>query len=168
MALPYPGSRAAVRQFFQTRANKLFPPQVGPCEADWSQPEALAALSVNSVITTPESGASLPAGQPFTVEGYAIGAETTPVKMVELSRDGGQTGQTVEVEETPAHSRARANLGAWRLWRTTVALPPGQHSLTVRATDTSGNQQPSELASVWNFKVYMNNAWHRVIIHVDL
>jgi sulfite oxidase len=36
-----------------------------------------------------------------------------------------------------------------------------------RAYDTAANAQPERLESVWNFKGYMNNAWHRVPIRAD-
>jgi sulfite oxidase len=144
--------------FFQTKAYKVFPPEVGPAEADWTQPEALAALVVNSVITRPQAGTVLPAEQPLVVEGYAIGGGNAPVETVEVSSDGGQTWQVVDMVGAPLENSP----WAWRLWRATLQLPPGRHWLTVRATDAVGNRQPSDMASLWNFKGYMNNAWHRL------
>jgi Mo-co oxidoreductase dimerisation domain len=32
----------------------------------------------------------------------------------------------------------------------------------VRAWDSAANTQPENPENVWNFKGYMNNAWHRV------
>lgn len=160
--------------FFQTRAYKVFPSQVGPNEADWSQSEALAGLNVNSVITMPQDGATLPVGKPLIIEGYAVGAEGHAVEKVELSLDQGKTWQPAEFIEHPVGVETAsmsvpaspANSWNWRLWQTTLQLPPGQHCLVVRATDDAGNQQPPDLASVWNFKGYMNNAWHRVNLDV--
>jgi len=45
-------------------------------------------------------------------------------------------------------------------------LEPGKYQLVVRAIDTSANTQPQDISQVWNFKGYMNNAWHRVNIEV--
>ena len=43
-------------------------------------------------------------------------------------------------------------------------LPPGTHGLVVRAWDSAANSQPETIASTWNFKGYVNNAWHRIRI----
>ena len=37
----------------------------------------------------------------------------------------------------------------------------------VRAWDASKQTQPEDMRPLWNFKGYMNNAWHRVKIHVS-
>lgn len=150
--------------FFQTRAYKVFPPEVGPGEADWSQPEALAALVVNSVITRPQAGTALPVAQPLVVEGYALGGEDAPVEMVELSWDGGQNWQAVDMVAGPLENSRSP--WAWRLWRTSLQLPLGRHRLTVRATDAAGNRQPPDMAALWNFKGYMNNAWYRLEVEL--
>jgi hypothetical protein len=39
------------------------------------------------------------------------------------------------------------------------------HALAVRAWDTAANTQPATAAEIWNFKGYMNNAWHRITLH---
>lgn len=149
--------------FFQTKAYKVFPPEVGPAEADWTQPEALAAQVVNSVITRPQAGTVLPAELPLVVEGYALGGGNAPVETVELSFDEGQTWQVVDMANAPLENSP----WAWRLWRTTLQLPPGRHYLIVRATDAAGNRQPSDMAALWNFKGYMNNAWHRLEVELQ-
>jgi sulfite oxidase len=48
-----------------------------------------------------------------------------------------------------------------------VSLPAGEHELAARAWDSSANTQPEAPGPLWNFKGYMNNAWHRVRISVD-
>ena len=45
-------------------------------------------------------------------------------------------------------------------------LAQGQHEIVVRAWDSAANSQPETIASVWNFKGYVNNAWHRVGVTV--
>ncbi|MBW3592511.1 MAG: hypothetical protein KY396_02340, partial [Actinobacteria bacterium] len=37
----------------------------------------------------------------------------------------------------------------------------GEHEVVVRAWDSAANTQPEDVASVWNPRGYMNNAWHR-------
>jgi sulfite oxidase len=48
-----------------------------------------------------------------------------------------------------------------------VELAPGTHTLVVRAVDSAAQIEPEDLHSVWNFKGYCSNAWHRVAITVD-
>ena len=148
--------------FFQTKAYKLFPPQVSAAEADWLKAEALGAVRINSVITNPLPDAVLPANQPFTIEGYAIGAENTSVASVEVSLDEGQAWQSTELV-TPCRDP-----WTWQLWKITLTLPPGNYGLVVRAADSANNRQPADFGAVWNFKGYMNNAWQRININVRM
>ena len=54
---------------------------------------------------------------------------------------------------------------AWRHWRTTVDLAPGEHEIVVRAWDSSAATQPEDEAALWNPKGYVNNARPRVRVH---
>jgi sulfite oxidase len=51
---------------------------------------------------------------------------------------------------------------AWRHWRATVELAPGEHEIVVRAWDSSAATQPETEAALWNPKGYVNNARPRV------
>ena len=51
---------------------------------------------------------------------------------------------------------------AWRHWRITVDLAPGEHEILVRAWDSSAATQPEDEAALWNPKGYVNNARPRV------
>jgi len=55
---------------------------------------------------------------------------------------------------------------AWRLWRCELELEPGEREIIVRAVESSANVQPEQPDSLWNFKGYVNNAWHRVHVRV--
>ena len=54
---------------------------------------------------------------------------------------------------------------AWRHWRITVDLAPGEHEILVRAWDSSAATQPEDEAALWNPKGYVNNARPRVRVH---
>ena len=54
---------------------------------------------------------------------------------------------------------------AWRHWRITVDLAPGDHEILVRAWDSSAATQPEDEAALWNPKGYANNARPRVRVH---
>jgi len=46
-------------------------------------------------------------------------------------------------------------------------LDPDAHQLVVRAWDSSGWTQPQDIRQVWNWKGYLNNAWHRVNVVIE-
>ncbi|MFP3939490.1 MAG: molybdopterin-dependent oxidoreductase [Thermoanaerobaculia bacterium] len=139
--------------FYQQRAYKLFPPEVGPEDADWEAAPMLGELSVTSAICRPADAATVLPGR-VAVEGYALGGNGQAVAAVELSTDGGATWQPARHEEAPP--------GVWTLWRAEVELPEGEHELVCRARDSGGAEQPEGIEGLWNFKGYMNTARHRV------
>ncbi len=143
---------------YEARDYKLFPPEITRQTVDWSRAKPMEDLILNAVITTPQEGDTLAAG-PTRIQGYAITGEGTPVERVELSVDGGKTWTTANIVE-------RADPYAWCFWEVTVALAPGDCRLIVRAWDASKQTQPEDMSRVWNFAGYMNNAWHRVNIHL--
>src|SRR2546426_4129895 len=144
---------------YQARDYKLFPPEITAQTADWSRAKPIEDLTLNAVITTPREGETVAAG-PTRIQGYAITGEGTPVERVELSVDGGKTWTTANIVE-------RADPYAWCFWEVTVALAPGDCQLIVRAWDASRQTQSEDVRPLWNFKGYMNDAWHRVKIHVS-
>lgn len=145
--------------FFQTRDYKVFPPQISAENVDWNEGQTLAEVGLNAVICAPDNGARLPSGG-ITVKGYAVASGGHTLTTVEISTDDGQSWRRAELT-------GEAQPWTWRLWRAELRLPPGDHTLVVRAADTSGKAQPSDLSAVWNFRGYMNNAWHRVRVRVD-
>lgn len=144
---------------FQAEAYKLFPPDVREETADWKNAPMLGGLIVNSVIGCPQDGERLPAGK-TRIKGYALAHEDEQVARVELSLDGGNLWREV-------HFVGENERSAWRLWECDIDLAPGDYELVVQAVDSAGNMQPESIAETWNFKGYMNNAWHRVRIHVS-
>jgi sulfite oxidase len=145
---------APSENYFQAHAYKTFPPDVGPQTVRWEDGFMLHDLPLNSVIWDPVPGSSVPAGE-VTVRGWAMANRGEVIAKVELSADGGRTWQTAELTE-------RGNRWTWNFWAATVTLPKGSHTLIARATDSAGNTQPESVDQLWNFKGYMNNAWHRV------
>jgi sulfite oxidase len=144
---------------FQARDYKTFPPDITGATVDWTRGRTVEDLILNAVITTPGDGETVSPG-PALVEGYAIAGEEAPVERVEVSIDGGKTWTTGTIVE-------RADPYAWCFWEVALDLSPGDCVLIVRAWDVSSRTQPEEIGPVWNFKGYMNNAWHRVKVHVS-
>ena len=136
-----------------------FPNQPGqPGEA--VKPEdthPLTALTVKSVISAPNDGASLKKGK-VTVHGAAWAGEADIAK-VEISTDNGATWNATRL----AHDQARY---AWRLWSYDwKAGNSGDYTILSRATDNRGRTQPS--TAVWNPSGYLYNAIDQVNIHVS-
>ena len=89
------------------------------------------------------------------MRGYAFAGGERHVARVDVSLDGGATWSQAELLD---------DLGpwAWRHWRTTVDLAPGEHEIVVRAWDSSAATQPEDEAALWNPKGYVNNARPRI------
>jgi len=143
---------------YQMLDYKLFPPDITAETADWNNGKVIEDLILNTVINTPQENQTLPAG-PTRIQGYAIATDENPVQRVELSVDGGKSWIAANIVE-------RADPYAWCFWETTVTLSPGDHQLIARAWDIADQTQPEYPEHIWNFRGYMNNAWHRVNIHL--
>ncbi len=122
-------------------------------------PEAMCiieSMPVKSLITSPESGATVKAGKPVLLSGQAWAGDLAVASM-SVSADFGQTWQLAEL------ARPRNRL-AWQQWQARLTLPgTGYFELWARATDSLGRSQPM-LVPGWNPKGYLNNACHRVAV----
>lgn len=144
--------------YFQTKAYRVQRQPSPNDPRDVSAGTALSGIALNAVILEPRSGETLLPG-PVTVRGWAIGSTGRPVTKVEVSPNAGH-------DWIEAGMMVAGNEWSWSFWEATLLLPAGRHSLTVRATDSSGAAQPASLEEVWNVKGYGNNAWHRVEVEV--
>ncbi len=96
----------------------------------------------------------------MSIQGYALASEGHYVERVELSSDGGATWTRATFLDQPQP-------WTWCFWEVIAPLAPGAHELIVRASDSAGCTQPADLRQVWNWKGYVNNAWHRVTVVVQ-
>ncbi len=114
----------------------------------------LGLIALNSDVLAPADGETVAAG-PVEVRGYAFAGGERHVARVDVSLDGAKRWSQAELLE---------DLGpwAWRHWRVTVELSPGDHEILVRAWDSSAATQPEDEAALWNPKGYVNNARPRV------
>jgi sulfite oxidase len=114
----------------------------------------LGLVALNSDVLSPRDGETVTAG-PVEVRGYAFAGGDRYVSRVDVSTDGGVTW---------TQARLLEDLGrwAWRHWRITLDLAPGEHELLVRAWDSSAATQPEDEAALWNPKGYVNNARPRI------
>ena len=137
--------------YFQHVAYRLLPEDGTPGPGA-GMPLGLVAL--NADVLSPADGETVEAG-PVEVRGYAFAGGERHVARVDVSLDGGASWSQAELLD---------DLGrwAWRHWRTTVDLAPGDHEILVRAWDSSAATQPEDEAALWNPKGYVNNARPRV------
>jgi sulfite oxidase len=144
---PWPG-------YFQHVVYRLLP-EDGTPGPGVGMPLGLVAL--NADVLSPADGETVGAG-PVEVRGYAFAGGERHVARVDISVDGAKWSQAVLL----------ADLGrwAWRHWRVTLALAPGEHEIVVRAWDSSAATQPEDEAGMWNPKGYVNNARPRVRVRV--
>ncbi|PJF24099.1 MAG: hypothetical protein CUN53_19540, partial [Phototrophicales bacterium] len=131
---------------------KLFTADVTPETVDWAAGMMLGELNVNAIIAQIVPGAG-----GIIVRGIAVAGERQ-VERVEVSADGTHWLQA-ELLDPPSRY-------GWRRWQARIALEPGEYEIMARAWDSAAATQPERLESVWNFKGYMNNAWHRVKVAV--
>jgi sulfite oxidase len=82
------------------------------------------------------------------------------IERVDVSIDNGETWTLATLpEERPSW--------AWCLWEAALDMPPGESEIIVRALDSAANTQPEHVRHIWNFKGYMNNAWHRIKVQCE-
>ena len=90
----------------------------------------------SSNITSPTAGATISAGEKYTIKGTAEDSGGSLIQGVEVSLDGGKTWSTAKIKS------ALANVFPWEyVWQNPTE---GEYTIKARATDTVGNiESPS-------------------------
>lgn len=118
--------------------------------------EILTVMPVKSLITHPQTGIEVAAGEPVGVRGHAW-AGNGDVGAMHVSLDFGQSWQEATLEAPP-------NRYAWQRWRAEVTPPQaGYYEVWARATDADGTMQPP-VTPGWNPRGYANNMMHRIAL----
>ncbi len=119
----------------------------------WDEAGVIYNYGINSAIAGP---APKPNGQVQKIRGYALPeGDGGQVAKVEVSANNGQTWTAAKLLSKPKPY-------CWALWEAELQIPAGSSRIVARASDSKGHTQPEKLS--WNFKGYMNNAWHSVPI----
>jgi hypothetical protein len=119
--------------------------------------ERVAAMQVKSLFTRPQDGAILMKRR-FILRGMAWAGENQVAK-VEVSLDEATTWQTATLEGAPM-------LYSWRPWSYEWKIPhAGEYTLTVRARDDKGREQPRDRPSD-RADEYERNEWLSVKVAV--
>ncbi|WDI30231.1 sulfite oxidase [Hyphococcus flavus] len=118
--------------------------------------EIIQSMPVKSLITAPQTGARVSAGDVFEVRGHAWAGDNE-VAAMDVSIDFGATWTRAELS-------APVNRYAWQHWRVELTLPEaGYYEVWARATDDAGRMQPATQPG-WNPRGYLNNLQHRIAI----
>jgi DMSO/TMAO reductase YedYZ molybdopterin-dependent catalytic subunit len=113
-----------------------------------------APIKTMARIDTPRSLARVPAGR-VAIGGVAC-AQHRGIESVELRVDDGPF--------VPVELGAAVSDDAWRQWRHDWDATPGRHTLTVRATDGTGETQTAERADVLPDGA---SGWMSLVVNVD-
>lgn len=159
---------------WQQNDYKGFSPNTDWDTVDFKSAPAIQELPVQSAITNLADGSSVDRDmEDVTVKGYAWSGGGREVVRVDVSLDGGKTWhvaklQNGENEETSAPSPPPGQAWAWKLWEISIPIPDGAQELEVvcKAVDNSYNTQPDSMASIWNLRGVLCNAWHRIRVNV--
>lgn len=130
---------------------------VGPGSAvDDEDMEIIESMPVKSLITFPETGTKVAAGQSVEIRGHAWAGDRS-IARVEASYDFGRTWQRANLSKP-------ANRYAWQHFEAKMLLSqPGYYEIWARARDDQGVVQPP-VPPEWNPRGYLNNMQHRIAV----
>ena len=115
-------------------------------------------MPVKSLITYPQSGATIKLSQQLPFKGHAWTAAQN-ITEVHYSIDFGKSWNECAVSDA-------ANRFAWQQFEAKISFPEtGYYEVWSRAVDSDGQTQPIILPG-WNPKGYLNNACHRIAVKV--
>ena len=138
------------KNLFHAHAYRLFPSGASSASADWEHALELGELSVNSCICAIED-----VSNGLLVKGYATAGGNRHVVRVDIGYGEPLKWREASFQDPPEP-------GIWRRWQALIPKLLVGELICARAWDCAANTQPEDPESVWNFKGYMNNAWHRV------
>jgi len=101
------------------------------------------------------------------ISGYAWSGGGRSIARVDITTDGGSTWSTATLGK--GHEQRVGRAWGWTLWTATVQVPKGTNvgdkfQVACKAVDSSYNQQPEKVDTVWNLRGILNNSWHTVNI----
>ena len=132
-----------------------FPVRPGAAVADENM-QIIESLPIKSLITAPQTGVRVRAGDAFEIRGQAWAGDLD-VAALDVSVDFGATW-------SPAELSAPANKYAWQQWRKQMRLQKaGYYEIWARAKDSEERMQPATPPG-WNPRGYLNNMQHRIAV----
>jgi DMSO/TMAO reductase YedYZ molybdopterin-dependent catalytic subunit len=115
--------------------------------------EVIERPSPKAIIATPADETEC--GSAIEVRGIAFGSPNPPAVLVAID-DG---------SEVKVATREELGEFAWAVWSVRVEVPPGRHSISVRAIDSEGRAAPKKAA--WDERGYCYHGPHTVHVLVS-
>ncbi|KAJ3254848.1 hypothetical protein HDU77_003910 [Chytriomyces hyalinus] len=160
---------------WQRRDYKGFGPSKTLEESKYEDSLSIQEMPVQSCITVPQPGQVVDVNQwavdsrdekTVAVKGYAWSGGGRGIVRVDVSGDGGKTWIDAKLRR-PGQQQGRE--WAWTHWEANVPIPEnslnggkGSVEIVCKAVDTSYNEQPEKMESVYNVRGVLVSAWHRV------
>ncbi len=120
--------------------------------------QIIESMPVKSLITYPQSGATINLAQQLNINGHAWAGELNVAKVM-YSIDFGSTWHSCTLKNA-------VNRFAWQQFAATIQFPQkGYYEVWAKAIDSKGVAQPM-LVPGWNPKGYLNNACHRIAVKI--
>ncbi|KRT82874.1 hypothetical protein AMK59_3021 [Oryctes borbonicus] len=152
---------------WQQKDYKGVSPSADASTIDLSKLPSIQELPVISAICKPANGESVVVKDGhITVKGYAWSGGGKKIIRVDVTVDGGKEWHVADFDhqenaEPPHH-------WSWTLWSARIPVAQGQKTVEIwaKAIDSSYNTQPDTIDNIWNFRGFLNNAYHRVKVNL--
>ncbi|KAJ3196923.1 hypothetical protein HDU67_003905, partial [Dinochytrium kinnereticum] len=144
---------------WQRRDYKGFGPSATLETSRYDGSESIQELPVQSAVISPREGDVVEPGF-VNVKGYAWSGGGRGIVRVDVSGDGGKTWCDATVLRKPGQPKGRE--WAWTQWEAKVPVSSEGAEIVCKAVDSSYNEQPERMESVYNVRGVLVSAWHRV------
>ncbi|KAJ3081736.1 hypothetical protein HDU99_004822 [Rhizoclosmatium hyalinum] len=147
---------------WQQRDYKGFGPSKTLEESDYSTAVSIQEMPVQSCVTVPQPNETVPVveGRATGIKGFAWSGGGRGIVRVDVSVDGGKTWTDAKLTR-PGQEAGKE--WAWTHWEASVPVTKeGPVEIVCKAVDTSYNEQPRDMESVYNVRGVLVSAWHRV------
>lgn len=160
-------SKEECKSHWQQGDYKGFSPSVDWDTVDFSKSPAIQELPVISAICDPLEGEKVKVVDgKLKVRGYAWSGGGRGIVRVDVTIDKGKTWHVAKLfskegSKTPRH-------WAWTLWTAEIPISGLKEvEIWAKAVDSSYNTQPESFENIWNLRGVLNNAYHRVKVHLQ-
>lgn len=166
-------SKDESRSHWQQHDYKLLSPFIDWTKNDETKVPPIQELPVNSVTCIPANESHLSASKEKTLKiaGYAVSGGGRDIQRVDISLDGGVNWTPAQMVKSLDGSVPPVNRAwGWTIWSIETPLPQGftgPIEIICKAVDTACNQQPEDVAPVWNARGLLCTTWHKTIVHID-
>lgn len=153
--------------FWQRRDYKGFSPNIDWNNVDFDSSPSIQELPVQSAICDPLDGSEISPDSNgcVNIRGYAWSGAGRKIVRVDVSPDNGLTWLTADLEQEKDTLLNRT--WSWTLWNVRIPVKSGQNLQVVcKAIDSCYNNQPENVAPIWNLRGVLTNSWHRITLNV--